>query len=638
MKQARAELQFTLSLLQIEKEEDLRRFRDSVLGETPDKRRKAGMTWYPIELKGEEVGIGGRPLLSLERTARQGQAHQFHAGSVAAIFSLESQQDPFTGVVTRLRDDSMKLALYKDEIPDWIYDEKIGLDLYFDERSYREMEFALNAALKAENDRLSELREICMGQMVPSFHDTGISPELPGLNAAQNAAIAKVLAAKDLALIHGPPGTGKTTTLIQAIRLTLKKEKQVLTCAPSNAAADLLAEKLAGMGLEVVRLGHPARISENLYPHLLDEKIKKHPSAKDLKYMRRQSRESREKGLKFKRKFGHEERENRKILLKESRDLRKSARELEKFMVEDVLNKAQIIVTTLVGAASMHLRGRRFSSLFIDEAAQGLEPACWIPIRVSDRIIFAGDHCQLPPTIKSRKAAREGLEATLFEKCIARWPEAAVMLRIQYRMHRKIMGFSSKWFYNDELEGHASVIDALLLGEGGDMIVNEALEFIDTAGCGYLDEQDSESLSHVNREEGKALFRRLEDLVFRIGTDFPFSLGIITPYRAQVNFLREELKQYPNLSQIADRIDIHTVDSFQGQERDVIAISMVRSNDSGAIGFLADTRRMNVAMTRARQKLIMIGDSATLGGNAFYEALLEYCEQQESYQSAWEWM
>ncbi|MCB9235493.1 MAG: AAA family ATPase [Bacteroidia bacterium] len=638
MKQARAELQHTLNLLLDEKQEDLRQFRELVLNETPDQRRQSGLTWYPLAIQSEDTGIGGKPVLTLERMARKGQNHRFQAGSVAAMFSLESKQEPLAGVVTRVKEDTLLLSVYQDEIPDWVYDEKIGLDLYFDERSYREMEFAMKAVLEAENNRLAELREICMGQKTPEFEQNGPVPNWENLNPSQASAVMQILTARDLALVHGPPGTGKTTTLMQAIRLTLKTEKQVLACAPSNAAADLLTEKLAEMGIEVVRLGHPARISDSLEAQLLDAKIKNHPSAKDLKQMQRQGREMREQALKFKRNFGREERENRKNLLSEVKELRKTVREMEKFIVEDVLNQARVLVTTLVGAASETLRDRRFSTVFIDEAAQGLEPACWIPIRKADRVVLAGDHCQLPPTIKSQKAAREGLEATLFEKCINRWPEAATMLQIQYRMHPKIMGFSSRWFYNNELQAHGSVQNAFLFAENESERNNAPLEFIDTAGCGYMDEQDTETLSQFNPEEGRALLRRLNLLLEQAPGGAEFRIGVITPYRAQVKFLLEELPKYEFLAAAQSLIDIQTVDSFQGQERDVIAISMVRSNEEGQIGFLSDTRRMNVAMTRAKRKLILVGDSATLGGNPFYQAFLEYCEEMDAYQSAWEWM
>jgi ATP-dependent RNA/DNA helicase IGHMBP2 len=408
----------------------------------------------------------------------------------------------------------------------------------------------------------------------------------------------------------------------------------VLVSAPSNAAIDLLVDKLSEQGLNVLRIGHPARVTEQSLSKTLDARIASHPNYQELRALRKKMEQVRSSAMKYKRNFGWQEKEQRRLLLQEAKALKSDADTLEFYIVNDLLQNAQAICCTLVGSSHPVLRGRKFKTVFIDEAAQALEPACWIPLLRAERAVFAGDHQQLPPTIKSVEASREGLARTLFEKGIEKQPHCVSMLEVQYRMHEQIMRFSSDYFYNGRLIAHESV-KAALLRPG-----QAPVEFIDTAGCGYNETQDPETLSRLNEEEARLLIHLVEMLVEEIGAgawiDERLTMGIITPYRAQVDHLQKLAEASPVLEPLQALITINTVDAFQGQERDVIAISFVRSNDKGEVGFLGDIRRTNVAMTRARKKLIMAGDSATLGSHPFYLKLLDFVQEGGFYKSAFE--
>jgi len=632
------QLQKTLELIKTERQADLEQYRQKVLLLPLHRKTKEGKCWYPVRIKRDYIGTGERLIVELERTKELDQPHVFSSGKVVSIFCNAHgtpEKQNTGGVVNYVRDNLMVITLHQDELPDWFDDGHIGIDVMFDENSYREMEAALKHVMKAEDDRLAHLRDVLLGSKPASFKpDKDIfTISNPKLNDSQREALNKIMFANDVAIIHGPPGTGKTTTLVQAIVQTVKLETQALVCAASNAAVDLLTDKLSDEGLRVLRIGHPARVTEQSLSKTLDARIATHEYYKDLRAMRKRMEQVRAMAFKYKRDFGHREREQRKLLKDEVRALKADADVLEFYIVNDLLQNSDVICCTLVGASNYLLRGKRFKSVFIDEAAQALEPACWIPILKVERVIFAGDHCQLPPTIKSFDAAKAGLSTTLFEKCIRHHPETAVMLKTQYRMHEDIMHFSSGYFYNNELIAHDSVRTSTLPD-------HVPVDFIDTAGCGYNEEQDPETLSRVNKEEASLLISVVEKLVENIGVsqwlEARYTLGIITPYSAQVEYLHKLAEASTILSEIASLISINTVDAFQGQERDVIAISFVRSNDKADVGFLADIRRTNVAITRARKKLIMAGDSATLGSHPFYLQLMDYVQQREFYRSAFE--
>lgn len=640
------ELRHTLDLIRLERQADLEQYRQKVLLLPLHRKTKEGKCWYPVRVKRTYIGTGERFILEVERTNHLDQPHVFGSGKVVSVFSNASntpEKENLGGVINYVRDNLMVITLNGDDLPQWIEHGMLGIDVMFDEMSYREMEATMRLVIKAEEGRIAELRDTLLGGRKALFqnlearsknidlNDNGnsVSP----LNSSQQSALEKILSAQDVGIIHGPPGTGKTTTLVQAIKTTVQAEGQSLVCAPSNAAVDLLADKLSNEGLRVLRLGHPARVTEQSLSKTLDARIATHEYYKELKSIRKRMQQLRDSAFKYKRNFGHSEKQQRKLLLDEAKGLKADADMLEFYIVNDLLQNSDVITCTLVGSNHYLLRGKRYKTVFIDEAAQALEPACWIPILKADRVIFAGDHCQLPPTIKSNEAAKAGLAKTLFEKCIERQPMTATMLSVQYRMNENIMQFPSFYFYKNQLIADESVRLATL----GSL---SPIDFIDTAGCGYNEAQDPETLSRVNTEEAALLIRQVEKLVDQIGIEAwqekHYTLGIIAPYSAQVECLHKLAEASEILNEIHNMISINTVDAFQGQERDVIAISFVRSNEKGEVGFLADIRRTNVAMTRARKKLIMIGDSATLGSHPFYVDLLEYVQQKGYYQSAYE--
>lgn len=635
------QLHKTWELLRLERQADLEQYRQKILLVPLHRKTKEGKCWYPVTLKRDYIGTGERLIIEVERTNHLDQPHVFQSGKMVSVFSnakSSPEKHYIGGVINYVKDNTMVITINGDDLPEWIDDSMLGIDLMFDEMAYREMEAAMKSVIKAEDSRVAELRDTLLGYRLPvsSLRATGNwQPEAgdmtkSDLNKSQQQALQKVLEAQDVAIIHGPPGTGKTTTLVQAIVETVKIEKQVLVCAPSNAAVDLLVEKLSEKGLDVVRIGHPARVTEQSLSKTLDSRIAMHDHFKELRALRKKMEQVRSQAFKFKRNFGYAERHERNLLKQEAKALKADADVLEFYIINDILNTSDVIACTLVGSSHPTLRGKRYKTVFIDEAAQALEPACWIPILRSERVVLAGDHQQLPPTIKSIEAAREGLAKTLFEKCIERHPQSAAMLQTQYRMNENIMQFSSDYFYHGGLIADESVkhhtIDNL-----------PPIDFIDTAGCGYNETQDPETLSRFNDEEAYVLIRHLEKLVQHVGLEYwTHSVGIITPYSAQVERIVKLVESSEVLSGIQSYLTINTVDAFQGQERDMIAISFVRSNDKGEIGFLADIRRTNVAMTRVRKKLIMVGDSATLGSHDFYTALLEYVQQNDFYRSAWD--
>lgn len=627
------ELQRTLDLLKIEQEEDRIQYREKILGASIQERKKSGTTWYPIVIRESYYGTGERLILEIERPGDQSIPNLFQFGSVASLFSNysnEGKDNPsISGVVSLVRRNNIRLTLFVDELPEWIDTGKLGIDLMFDESSYKEMTNALQQVMKAKNNRIAQLREILLGAEEAKFQKE--EPlKFHNLNEVQNRSIQKIAAAKDVAIIHGPPGTGKTTTLVEAITHTLKTEKQVLVCAPSNNAVDLLTLKLHASGVKVVRLGNPARINEELQALSIDSAITSHKDFKQIKEFKKMASEYKNMASKYKRHFGHAEREQRRTILDESRKLQAEAEKIENFIVSDLIEKSQVITCTLVGAANYMIRERSYSTVFIDEAGQAPEPACWIPILRAERVVFAGDHQQLPPTIKSRQAANDGLAVTLFEKTIQR-QKADTMLEVQYRMNEKIMEFSNRKFYKDKLQAHESVKDQTIAN-------SPAVEFIDTAGCSFNEEEGQGRESLVNKGEADILFKHLTGLLEQNILTERNSIGIISPYKAQVSLMEIQADENPDLKKMGKRFAINTVDGFQGQERDLIYISLVRSNENGEIGFLNDLRRMNVAMTRARKKLVIIGDSATLARHPFYKDMLDFMESIGAYRSAWELM
>lgn len=635
------ELKLGLKLLKLEWQEDLAQYKKKFLNTTVADKKKEGITWHPILLKKTKIGMGERLIVEVERTDTQ-YPSAFSSGKSVSFFTTQEgfhgSEFRVNGVVNQAKKDSLIVTLQADEVPDWMDSGRLGVDLLFDEASYREMEAALKKVISSEVPRLTELREIAYGEKSPKFKDIN-QVQLEGLNFSQNLACQKIESAQDFAIVHGPPGTGKTTTLIAAIQQAVTRNQRILVTAPSNAAVDLLVEKLVDRGIQTLRLGHPARVEEKILNQTLDAKIAFHDSYRDLKKLRKETESYLRLAKQYKRNFGPEERAQRKLMYQEVSRIREAAEHLEDYIRTDIYQRTQVFASTLVGSSSHHLKGMVFDVVFIDEAAQGLEAATWIPILKAKKVVFAGDHCQLPPTIKSYDAAKQGLSTTLFEKIIRRQPQTAQMLQVQYRMPEAIMGFSNQHFYDGKLEAAPNTQFHAFSPE------EAVLEWIDTAGSGYTDQQEAESLSTFNPEEARFACTYLNDTVKRIGfglfKEKGWSIGLIAPYSAQVRRLRHlifETYEFPNLKAFADLITIDTVDGFQGQERDLMMISLTRSNEKGEIGFLADERRMNVAITRAKRKLILIGDSSTLAQNPFFDELIRYVETSGSYRSVWEFL
>jgi ATP-dependent RNA/DNA helicase IGHMBP2 len=630
-----------LDLLKTEREEDQAQYRKLTEQSSVSERRANGLTWYPIAIRGSEMSRGDYITVEVERTTHQDISHQLRTGMPAVFFgNHDPQKDRVEGTISHQNGNRLKITLRTDELPDFARDGKLGIDVLFDDNSYDEMQAALKSAneLAEKTEGNAERRplvRVLTGEKQPTFNENSHEITFPKLNTSQNQAVDKILSANELAIVHGPPGTGKTTTLVQAIKALIKQDNQkILVVAPSNTAVDLLSEKLSEEGLNVLRVGNPARVTERLLSLTLDAKMSEHPMIKNAKTLKKQANEYKNMAHKYKRSFGKSERDQRKALFDEAHKIMKEVGNTEQYIIDDLVAKAQVITATLVGSNHYTVRDIKYKTAVIDEAGQALEPACWIPILKAQKVILAGDHFQLSPTIKSNEASKNGLATTLLEKCVSLHPEAVTLLEEQYRMNEQIMAHSSKVFYENKLKAHHSVAKHLLF-EG-----DAPLLFIDTAGCSFDEKLDG--TSSTNPEEAAFLFKHLNLFANDLKTHFSAenfpSIAIISPYKQQINILKEQLEHSPDLQEYLSKISVNTIDSFQGQERDIVYISLTRSNAEGAIGFLSDIRRMNVAMTRARKKLVVIGDSATLASSAFYADFIAFSQEIGAYQSAWEWM
>jgi len=523
----------------------------------------------------------------------------------------------FTGTVSYVDGDRMVVAV-PDSAPIIELqntDQQLGIQLSFDETSYRTMFDALDRVMRSKNNRLAELRDLFYKPTpggVGTCRFFSFAPlSFPWLNPTQEQAVNLVLRAKDVAIVHGPPGTGKTTTLVEAIFETLHREPQVLVCAQSNMAVDWISERLVDRGVNVLRIGNPTRVNDKMLSFTYERRFEAHPDYELLWSIRKAIRELRQH-----RKRGSENWHQKMDRLKSR------AAELEIRINAELFGEARVIACTLVGSANRLLEGQKYNTLFIDEAAQALEAACWIPIRRVRRVVLAGDHCQLPPTVKSLAALKAGLGRTLMERLVENHPEAVTLLGVQYRMNEEIMRFSSDWFYDGKVKSapqvkHRSILD-----------YDIPMEWIATDADG--EEFVGESFGRINKKEAEQTLDILKQYFTKIGKtrilEERIDVGVISPYRAQVQYLRHLVKRDAFFKPYRQLISINTVDGFQGQERDVILISLVRSNDDGQIGFLRDLRRMNVAITRARMKLIILGNPDTMTRHPFYRKLYEYIE------------
>ncbi|MEM7114136.1 MAG: AAA domain-containing protein [Chloroflexota bacterium] len=598
--------------------------------EQEQERRGGESHLQRLVVKDEKIGLGGMVLLQLQPRNEQLNLPwtPLTAGSPVLLREEGAKQgNGRRGVVTQKRRRMIEVALTYTPEPEGERP-SFSLTLAHDAVARQRMERALSQIMAAKADRLAELRDILLGRQTAVFGSAGPidASLLEQLNEVQKTAVSHAMSAQDVALIHGPPGTGKTTTLVAVVQAAVQRGERVLACAPSNMGVDNLALGLVRAGEKVVRLGHPARIQPDLLAHTLDALVAQQSDYQLAQKMRREAIGLQGQSRKWRR--AKPERGAKQAMRQEAKELFDQARRLEAQAVEQVLDQTPIIVSTLTGLDAAHMGQRQFDLCVIDEAGQSVEPATWIPVPRSQRLVLAGDHQQLPPTILSRAAAEAGFGRSLLEQLMGR-EELAVQLTVQYRMHADIMGFSSTKFYEDSLIAHESVAGHLLAveAEWG----QTAVTFIDTAGAGYeeLIETDTNSQttgrSRYNPEEAALVVAQVEQMLAAGVGD----IGVITPYAAQVRLLR---------NQLPDEVEISSVDGFQGREKEVIVISLVRSNNRGEIGFLAETRRMNVALTRARRKLLVIGDSATITAHPFYGRLVDYWEAIGAYHSVWELM
>lgn len=612
-------LQHQYELLQIEYEYEKEQFKQQTELMGIGRKIKRGMCWYPLNLGRNYYNALNQLVIEVERREDKDIEHQFEYGRPVCFFTQDVSGKlnylNFVATVNYVDEDRMVVILPSvDALLALQSKEVVGVQLYFDETSYRLMFEALKQVIGAKNNRLAELRDIFHGTQPAStfsFHPL----RFPWLNATQEEAVNKVLHAKDVAIVHGPPGTGKTTTLVEAVYETLHRENQVLVCAQSNMAVDWISEKLVDRGVSVLRIGNPSRVNDKMLSFTYERRFESHPDYPQLWSIRKAIRE-----LYARSRKGAE----REAVRQKINSLKDRATELEIRINESLFSEARVIACTLVGSANRLLIGQKFGTLFIDEAAQALEAACWIPIRKADRVILAGDHCQLPPTVKAPEALRAGLGHTLMQTIVKNKPDTVSLLKLQYRMNDEIMRFSSEWFYGGMLQSAPEVKYRSILD------FDTPIEWINTEGLDCNEEFIGENYGRINKSEAELSIEQLKGYITKIGRerflDERIDVGMISPYKAQVQYLRRLVRNDAFFKPYWQAITINTVDGFQGQERDVILISLVRANEEGQIGFLNDLRRMNVAITRARMKLIILGDASTLTRHAFYKKLYTYIE------------
>ena len=618
-------LQQQKQLLQKEYEFERNEFRRETEAFGIGRKVKRGDCWFPVTVGRSYYNSLDRLVVEIHRSTDSDIEHNFEYGRSVCFFSQQNGDNltylNFSGTISYAEADRMVVVLPNEQALSQLQAlENGGVQLNFDETSYKLMNEALDAVISARGNRLAELRDIIRSRKPVSRTENLIRLNLPWLNASQEQAVNDVLAARDVMIVHGPPGTGKTTTLVEAIMEVMRREPQVMVCAQSNMAVDWISEQLADRGVSVLRIGNPSRVTDKMLSFTYERRFESHPDYSTLWSIRRTIRQ-----LYATPRKGRSESFHQKIAR-----LRERADELELRIRNALFDQSRVVACTLVGSANQLLQGIHFHTLFIDEAAQALEPACWIALRKCDRFVLAGDHCQLPPTIKSNAARYDGLDKTLMETLAETHPEAVRLLTVQYRMNEALMRFSSEWFYEGKLQAAPEVSQRGIMAD-----MDEPLVWVDTAGEDNEGQEDfheqfiGASYGRINKAEARLTLATLIDYAERIGRqrllEERIDIGIISPYKAQVQYLRALLKKNAYLRPLRKSITINTVDAFQGQERDVILVSLVRANEAGEIGFLNDLRRMNVAITRARMKLIILGASTTLCRHKFYKKLYDSC-------------
>ena len=609
------DLQHQYDLLQKEYEYEKETYRQQSERTGLRKRVAQGLCWYPVTPGRSYYNSLNQLVIEIERTENREIEHNFEYGRPVCFFTADISGKfkylDFSATISYVQEDRMVVVL---PTPSALMDiqgksNDLGVQLYFDETSYKTMFSALSDVMRAKNNQLSHLRDVLLGQEKPGQREL-FPIRFPWLNRSQEEAVN---------IVHGPPGTGKTTTLVEAIYETLHRENQVIVCAQSNTAVDCISEKLVDRGINVLRIGNPTRINDKMLSFTYERRFESHPDYPELWSIRKAIRD-------IQSNMRKKSREERDTIRNRLSRLKFRATELEVKIDTELFDEARVVACTLVGSANRVMMNRHFTTLFIDEAAQALEAACWIAIGKADRVILAGDHHQLPPTIKCIEAEREGLGRTLMQKIAHTKPETVSLLKIQYRMHEDIMRFSSQWFYHNELESAPEVSGR------GILRLDTPIVWFDTSECDFTENTREETMSRVNRQEAELLVEQLRSYIQKISKERVLEenidFGLISPYKAQVQYIRKLIKQDAFFKPLRRLITVHTVDGFQGQERDVILISLVRANEDGKIGFLNDLRRMNVAITRARMKLMILGDASTLTRHAFYKELYNYISQR----------
>lgn len=606
-------------LLKLEYEYEKEQFQRQTEAMGVERKVRRGLCWYPLNVGRNYYNSLDQLVVEVTNGVPQEDVeHQFEPGKPVCFFEQDASEMlrymKFVGQVSYVEDNRMVIVLPSADALQQVQSaQRLGVQLYLDEYTYRQMFAALDQVINAQKGRLAELRDV-IHTSAPAHKFTFAPVRFPWLNPSQEQAVNEVLWAKDVAVVHGPPGTGKTTTLVEAIYETLRRETQVLVCAQSNMAVDWISEKLADRGVSVLRIGNPTRVTDKMLGYTFERRFESHPRYTDLWTLRHEIRRM------YDSQKGRSDSFHQKI-----ERLKDRCTELEMTITADLFADARVVACTLTGSANRLLVGHHFGTLFIDEAAQALEAACWIAMQKANRVILAGDHRQLPPTIKCIEALKGGLDQTMMQTIVENKPAQVSLLTVQYRMSDGIMQFPNHEFYEGRLESAPQV------KYRGILDWDTAIDWIDTPeGMDYQEQQAGDGLSRQNPAEAELTLQSLKDYFIKIGKDRILyervDVGIISPYRGQVSLLRRMLRRDSYWKPFRHLITINTIDGFQGQERDVIVISMVRNNDEGDVGFLRDLRRMNVAITRARMKILFIGNRTTLSHYPFYRRLLRYID------------
>jgi ATP-dependent RNA/DNA helicase IGHMBP2 len=632
MEQGENRYQRLLKAIDAERRHEEDFFKSLNESQTTQQKVNAGFCWYPVNVVRKSYTIGEYLEVEVTKAKPSDQRHRFSEGKAASIFNIQDSKVEFRAVISYVRGDKMRLLLHTDHIDKLdILDKGLtGIEVIYDDKPYKVMEKAVKAVIDSKVESIKTLRNAITAGHISQYDlpypENANIDHRKDLNDSQKNAIRTCLKAPSLGIIHGPPGTGKTTTLVALCQEILKSEKRILVCASSNNAVDLLAERLSTKGVAVLRIGNITRIHDDLTHLTVEEKVRNHQEWNHIKKVKIQAQEADKQASQYKRNFGHVELMERKALRKEARDLRKWAIELEDRLIDDIIHSSQVIATTLVGVSHRYLKDLQFKSLIIDEASQALEPECWNAMLKADRVILAGDHKQLPPTVKSTDASKLGLETTILD-ILTDTNSHSCLLTEQYRMHQAILGFSNKMYYEGKLASHADVATRTIRND------QLPLVYLDTAGCGFEEVKNHEHRSYCNHGE---YFIIREHILANMEKLLGTSIGIISPYAEQVRYIKAQISDDTDLRSLD--IEINSIDGFQGQEKEVIYISLVRANDLGEIGFLKDQRRLNVAMTRAQKKLVIVGDSATIGQHSLYIDMIAHVELEGHYDSAWNYM